>query len=125
MTTERDGESVLEEIYYFEVGTGPAAGMGYHRVYSSDDRPVDVVAEVRSGDLVLVPYGWHGPSMAVPGYDMYYLNVMAGPARSAHGRSATTRRTPGSAVPGRPAADPRLPMTGRAADLVTAGQVRG
>jgi 5-deoxy-glucuronate isomerase len=27
-----------------------------------------------------VPHGWHGPSMAAPGYDMYYLNVMAGPS---------------------------------------------
>jgi 5-deoxy-glucuronate isomerase len=78
--TERAGESVLEEIYYFELAAGPAGpGVGYHRVYSSDDRPADLIAEVRSGDVVLVPYGWHGPSMAVPGYDMYYLNVMAGP----------------------------------------------
>ena len=38
------------------------------------------LAEVRSGDVVLIPDGWHGPSMAVPGYDMYYLNVMAGPS---------------------------------------------
>jgi 5-deoxy-glucuronate isomerase len=30
---------------------------------------------------VLIPYGFHGPAMAVPGYDMYYLNVMAGPGR--------------------------------------------
>jgi spermidine/putrescine transport system substrate-binding protein len=35
---------------------------------------------VRSGDTVLIPYGWHGPSMAAPGYDLYYLNVMAGPS---------------------------------------------
>jgi 5-deoxy-glucuronate isomerase len=113
--TERDGESVLEEIYYFEVGAGPAGpGMGYHRVYSSDDRPADVVAEVRSGDVVLVPYGWHGPSMAVPGYDMYYLNVMAGPGAErawqicddpAH---AWIRGTWPAQRP-----DPRLPMTGR------------
>ncbi len=82
---DRPGESVLEEIYYFEL-RGPdgkagstADGIGYHRVYGTADRPVDVLAEVRSGDLVLVPHGWHGPSMAVPGYDMYYLNVMAGP----------------------------------------------
>jgi 5-deoxy-glucuronate isomerase len=34
---------------------------------------------VRTGDVVLVPHGWHGPSMAAPGYDLYYLNVMAGP----------------------------------------------
>ena len=29
--------------------------------------------------MVLIPHGWHGPSMAAPGYDLYYLNVMAGP----------------------------------------------
>jgi 5-deoxy-glucuronate isomerase len=74
---DRPGEeSVLEEIYYFEIAR---SGMGYMRAYSSDERPIDVLAEVRSGDQVLVPYGWHGPAMAVPGYDMYYLNVMAGP----------------------------------------------
>lgn len=72
---------MLEEIYYFEVGGCVAnnEGMGYMRVYSSDDRPIDVLAEVRTGDVVNVPHGWHGPAMAVPGYDMYYLNVMAGP----------------------------------------------
>jgi 5-deoxy-glucuronate isomerase len=72
----REGESVLEEIYYFEVSRD---GMGYQRVYGTDQRPVDVLAEVRSGDVVLIPHGWHGPSMAAPGYDLYYLNVMAGP----------------------------------------------
>ena len=29
--------------------------------------------------MVLIPYGYHGPSMAAPGYDLYYLNVMGGP----------------------------------------------
>ena len=53
--------------------------MGYHRTFASDERELDVLAEVRSGDTVLVPYGWHGPCMAPPGYAMYYLNVMAGP----------------------------------------------
>jgi 5-deoxy-glucuronate isomerase len=71
------GESVLEEIYYFEVS---GEGMGYQRVYGTDERPIDVLAEVRTGDVVLIPHGWHGPSMAVPGYDLYYLNVMAGPS---------------------------------------------
>ncbi|MDQ2846604.1 MAG: 5-deoxy-glucuronate isomerase, partial [Actinomycetota bacterium] len=85
--TERAGvESELEEIYYFE--TQLAAGMpagegadpvGYQRVYGTADRPIEVLAEVRTGDVVLVPHGWHGPAMAVPGYDLYYLNVMAGP----------------------------------------------
>jgi 5-deoxy-glucuronate isomerase len=74
-------ESVLEEIYYFEVADGPAGpGLGYHRVYGTADRPIDVTAEVRTGDVVLVPHGWHGPSMAAPGYHLYYLNVMAGPS---------------------------------------------
>jgi 5-deoxy-glucuronate isomerase len=73
-------EAVLEEIYYFEVADGPAGpGMAYQRVYGHDDKQIDVLAEVRSGDVVLIPHGWHGPSMALPGYDLYYLNVMAGP----------------------------------------------
>ena len=78
--TERDGESALEEIYYFELDGGSDA-MGYQRVYPSGPHSeTDVLAEVRGGDVVLIPDGWHGPSMAVPGYDMYYLNVMAGPS---------------------------------------------
>jgi 5-deoxy-glucuronate isomerase len=75
---EREGEARLEEIYYFEVNRD---GVGYQRVYTSGpDREIDVCAEVRSGDTVLIPHGWHGPSMAAPGYDLYYLNVMAGPS---------------------------------------------
>ncbi|HEY3867150.1 MAG TPA: 5-deoxy-glucuronate isomerase [Actinocrinis sp.] len=79
---DRPGEeSVLEEIYYFEVADGPhGPGSAYQRVYgSSPDRPLDVLAEVGGGDVVLVPHGWHGPAMATPGYDLYYLNAMAGP----------------------------------------------
>jgi len=73
----REGESVLEEIYYFEVAA--PEGLAYQRVYGTQERPIDVLAEVRSGDVVLIPHGWHGPSMTAPGYDLYYLNVMAGP----------------------------------------------
>jgi 5-deoxy-glucuronate isomerase len=75
-------EAVLEEIYYFELAESDRGnGLGYQRVYSSaPDRQIDVLAEVRSGDAVLVPHGYHGPSMAAPGHHMYYLNVLAGPA---------------------------------------------
>ena len=87
---ERAGvETELEEIYYFETQVeGAAAGVpvptgadpiGYQRVYGTEQRPIDVLAEVRTGDVVLVPHGWHGPAMAAPGYDLFYLNVMAGP----------------------------------------------
>jgi 5-deoxy-glucuronate isomerase len=73
-------ETVLEEIYYYEIARGPAGpGFGYQRVYGTPDRPIDLLAEVRDGDVVLIPHGWHGPAMAAPGYDMYDLNVMAGP----------------------------------------------
>ncbi|QLE72137.1 5-deoxy-glucuronate isomerase [Streptomyces rectiverticillatus] len=74
-------ESELEEIYYFEIADGPTGtpGPGYQRVSPSRDKGTDVLAEVRTGDVVLIPDGWHGPSMAAPGHDMYYLNVMAGP----------------------------------------------
>ena len=76
-----DAESQLEEIYYFEVAGNGAA---YQRVYSSGaGREIEVLAEVRTGDVVLVPYGYHGPSIAAPGYDLYYLNVMAGPGERA------------------------------------------
>jgi len=134
-------ETELEEIYYFEVesterseldstfgeqpaGGGPSSsggrsggeaprGLGYVRVYGTDERPIDVLAEVRSGDVVLVPHGWHGPAMAPPGYDLYYLNVMAGPGEErawlicddpAHGWVRDT--WPDQQV------DPRLPLGG-------------
>jgi 5-deoxy-glucuronate isomerase len=109
---QRENEVELEEIYYFEVGG--TDGLGYQRVYSSGpDRQIDVCAEVRSGDVVLVPYGYHGPSMAAPGYDLYYLNVMAGPGTERVWRfcddpvHAWIRATWADQ-----AVDPRLPMTG-------------
>jgi 5-deoxy-glucuronate isomerase len=80
---ERPGEeSELEEIYYFETCSTDARGtdpVGYQRVYSAGERPIDVLAEVRTGDVVLVPHGWHGPAVAAPDAHLYYLNVMAGP----------------------------------------------
>ena len=56
---EKDGETSLEEIYYFETRVAPGApdqgaadAVGYQRVYASDERPIDVAAEVRTGDVV-------------------------------------------------------------------------
>ena len=71
-------EAELEEIYYFEV-VGAGTAWPTNGSTAPPDRPIDVLAEVRTGDVVLIPHGWHGPSMARPGYDLYYLNVMAGP----------------------------------------------
>ena len=71
-----DAETPLEEIYYFEID-GPA-GFGFHRTYTLDGE-IDETVTVRSGDVFLVPRGYHGPCVAAPGHHMYYLNVMAGP----------------------------------------------
>jgi 5-deoxy-glucuronate isomerase len=105
-------ESQLEEIYYFEVA---GDGVGYQRVYASDRaRPIDLLSEVRSGDVVLIPHGYHGPSMAAPGYDLYYLNVMAGPGERIwrfcdDPEHAWVRDTWADQ-----AVDPRLPLSGDA-----------
>lgn len=78
--TASDTESQLEEIYLFEAAPTPGGpGYGLMRVSSSEAGEIDVTEEVRSGDVVLVPFGWHGPVTAPPETDLYYLNVMAGP----------------------------------------------
>ena len=109
-------ESVLEEVYYFEVDSahpaGHAGACGYQRVYGSGPgKEIDVCAEVRTGDAILIPHGWHGPATAPPGYDLYYLNVMAGPGEERawlicdHPDHAWVRAT----WPDQPV-DPRLPL---------------
>lgn len=80
-------ESRLEEIYYFEArptegaadGVDPESAFGMFSTYTSPAGEIEVDARVFTGDIALVPYGYHGPAVAAPGYDLYYLNVMAGP----------------------------------------------
>lgn len=123
-------ESELEEIYYYEFaprpdpvgGPGPdhaggTEGYGYQRVSPSGrGRNTEVLAEVRGGDAVLIPDGWHGPSMAAPGHTMYYLNVMAGPGPDRawlirdHPEHAWIRETWAEQP-----VDPRLPLGAAAA----------
>ncbi|MFZ1681255.1 MAG: 5-deoxy-glucuronate isomerase [Rhizobiaceae bacterium] len=67
----------LEETYYHRLN--PADGFGVQRVYA-DDGSLDETMAVRDGDVVLVPRGHH-PCGAPYGFEMYYLNVMAGPLR--------------------------------------------
>ena len=70
-------ETQLEETYYHRVN--PPQGFGFQRVYT-DDRSLDEACAVEDRDLVLVPRGYH-PVVAPHGYELYYLNVMAGPHR--------------------------------------------
>jgi 5-deoxy-glucuronate isomerase len=71
-------ESLLEETYYHRIE--PSQGFALQSVYTAD-RSLDETMTVRNRDTVLVPRGYHTVS-APPGYDLYYLNVMAGPVRS-------------------------------------------
>ena len=123
-------ESELEEIYYYRfrpvrpAGFGEGSkGVGYQRVYGNPERPIQLIEEVGDGDVVLVPHGWHGPSIASPSHDMYYLNPMAGPAaerawkisddpdhgwiRDTWAEQDTDPRLPFSAAPG--SRDPQQP----------------
>ncbi|MBV1707000.1 MAG: 5-deoxy-glucuronate isomerase [Hyphomicrobiales bacterium] len=70
-------ESQLEETYYHRFN--PPQGYGVQRVYT-DDRALDETITVEDRDVVLVPRGYH-PVGAAHGYDLFYLNVMAGPKR--------------------------------------------
>jgi 5-deoxy-glucuronate isomerase len=79
-TDNRPAESYLEETYYHRLS--PSQGYALQRVYT-DDRTLDVTVAPYDGDVVLVPRGYH-PVAAPYGFDLYYLNVMAGPHREWH-----------------------------------------
>ena len=74
--TQSENEAELEEIYYFL--TDDPKGFAFHRTYTKDGN-IDATETVRNGDLFLVPRGYHGPTVTPPGYNLYYLNVLAGP----------------------------------------------
>lgn len=114
-------ESQLEEIYYFESAVSRGLDAPEHAdpfgLFSTTSSPagdIAIDAQVRTGDVALVPYGYHGPAVAAPGYDLYYLNVMAGPGKerswliSDHSDHAWIRGTwDGQEI------DPRLPYLPR------------
>ena len=77
-TDDPPRETQLEEIYYYRL-RDPERGFALQRVYTAD-RSLDESVAARDGDVVLVPRGFHTVS-APPGYEVYYLNVMAGPRR--------------------------------------------
>lgn len=100
------GEVDLEEIYYYRVDR--PEGYAIQKVYSADRR-IDQTLTVRDGELVLVPEGYH-PVVAAHGYNVYYLNALAGSARSMAASDdpdyAWVRQTWREQ-------DPRLPICGR------------
>lgn len=74
---DREGESQLEETYYYRL-RDPDNGWALQRVYSPE-RDFELAQAVRDGDLLLIPWGYH-TTVAAHGHDLYYLNILAGPA---------------------------------------------
>ncbi|HET9697164.1 MAG TPA: 5-deoxy-glucuronate isomerase, partial [Terriglobales bacterium] len=68
----------LDEIYYYRFEHPNAFAL--QRLYSSDGSKETVVT-ARDGDAVLIRDGYH-PVVAGHGYNTYYLNFLAGSARS-------------------------------------------
>jgi 5-deoxy-glucuronate isomerase len=68
----------LDEIYYYKISS--PEGFAIQRVYTGD-RSLDETVTVRDNEAILIPEGYH-PVVAAHGYDCYYLNVLAGSARS-------------------------------------------
>jgi 5-deoxy-glucuronate isomerase len=74
------GEVVLEEVYYYRTEQDPPGAFAVQRLYSPR-HGTDLTATVRDGDIMLVPHGYH-TTCAAHGYDLYYLNGLAGDRRS-------------------------------------------
>lgn len=71
-------EADLEEIYFYKIDR--REGFAYQRIYTPD-RNIDELILARDSHLVLSPQGYH-PVVAAPGYNCYYLNLLAGSAQS-------------------------------------------
>ena len=70
-------EGFLEEIYYYEFDK--PQGFGIQKVYTLEG-DVDETYTVKTGDFIEIPRGYH-PFCAAPGYNNYYLWLMAGENR--------------------------------------------
>lgn len=69
----------LDEIYYYRIDR-PREGFALQRLYSPD-KSQDFTVRAEDGDAVLVRSGFH-PVVAGPGYNIYYLNFLAGTSRT-------------------------------------------
>ena len=68
----------LDEIYYYRIQQ--PRGFALQHLYAGEGTESRTI-KARDGDAVLVRSGFH-PVVAGPGYDVYYLNFLAGSARA-------------------------------------------
>ena len=96
----------LDETYYYRIDK--PEGYALQRLYDQA-RTYDQALTVRDGDLVLIRDGYH-PFVSAHGFNAYYLNILAGSARSMAASDdpqyAYLRRS-------WPAPDPRVPVVGK------------
>ena len=111
---DEDDEAELEETYYYRL-RDPENGWALQRVYSPE-RDFDLTATVHDGDILLIPWGYH-TTAAAHGHDLYYLNVLAGPAprRTLQAFQDPGLRATQDAWPDL-GLDPRLPLVPRHPD---------
>ncbi len=70
-------ESKFEEVYFYRFD--PPQGFALQRVYSAE-RDLNICYAVEHNDVVVLPRGYH-PVVAAPGYQLYYLWILAGHSR--------------------------------------------
>ncbi len=70
-------ESKLDEVYFYKFN--PDKGFGIQKVYT-DDNSIDETYTIKNNDTVIIPRGYH-PVVAGPGYELYYLWILAGDKR--------------------------------------------
>ncbi len=92
----------LDEIYYYRIQNG---GFALQHLYGGEDG-VEQIVKAHDGDVVLVHSGYHAV-VAGPGYDVYYLNFLAGSARAL---SVTEDKERAWIRSTWNATDPRLPL---------------
>ena len=96
-------EACLEETYFYKIDK--PQGFAIQQIYN-DDRSLDEIAVARNNDIVLVPEGYH-PVAAGHGYNVYYLNFLAGSDQSLANTDDPDHKWVYNSWKGR---DPRVPM---------------
>jgi 5-deoxy-glucuronate isomerase len=78
--SEGPNEIPLEEVYFFKFK--PIQGFGIQRIYTPQDdkNPFDEAYVIENNDTVVLPRGYH-PVVSAPGYQLYYLWILAGDRR--------------------------------------------
>ena len=96
-------EADLQETYFYK--TDKPQGYAIQQIYN-DDRTLDEITVARNNDVVLVPEGYH-PVAAAHGYNVYYLNFLAGTDQSLANTDDPDHKWIYSSWKGK---DPRIPM---------------